>query len=256
MSQAAQRGGSRLITSLVLAATILFAWIGSLIACLLVSPHQLSWWGLFVVVLLRSQLQTGLFIVAHDAMHGVLWRERPPWNDAIGALALGLYAGLPYERCRRNHHRHHRLTASPGDPDFPADQRAGFWLWYSQFMAGYLCRRQMQTLLCGWALLGSVAIRLNTSAWISVVAFCVVPLLLSSLQLFLFGTYLPHRCQRWPRCARQPRSLDLPVWLSLLTCFHFGYHREHHDHPGLSWFQLPGVRPGQRRSLTFGAAIR
>ncbi|MEB3169090.1 MAG: fatty acid desaturase, partial [Synechococcaceae cyanobacterium] len=25
-------------------------------------------------------------------------------------------------------------------------------------------------------------------------------------------------------------------------CFHFGYHREHHDNPGLSWFQLPSAR--------------
>jgi beta-carotene ketolase (CrtW type) len=30
--------------------------------------------------------------------------------------------------------------------------------------------------------------------------------------------------------------------LSLLACFHFGYHREHHDNPSLSWYQLPAAR--------------
>jgi len=28
----------------------------------------------------------------------------------------------------------------------------------------------------------------------------------------------------------------------LLACFHFGYHREHHDHPYLPWFALPTAR--------------
>jgi beta-carotene ketolase (CrtW type) len=88
-----------------------------------------------------------------------------------------------------------------------------------------------------------------------VLLFCTVPLLISSLQLFLFGTYLPHRQQRWPACAAQPCSLDLPVWLSLLACFHFGYHREHHDHPNLRWFELPRVR-ASRTPLTFEAPIR
>ncbi|MFM8974991.1 MAG: fatty acid desaturase [Vulcanococcus sp.] len=247
---------SRLISSLLLTSTILFAWVVSLFTWLLISPHQLGWWGLFLSVLIRVQLQTGLFIVAHDAMHGVLWRGQPRWNDGIGAFALGLYAGLSYKTCRRNHHRHHQRTATSDDPDFPSDRQAGFWWWYAQFMTGYLSWRQMLTLLSGWAVLGVLMVRLNPSVWSNLLLFCVVPLLLSSLQLFLFGTYLPHRCQRRPQCAVHPRSLHLPAWLSLLTCFHFGYHREHHDHPGLSWFELPLVRARHGSSLTFAAAIR
>jgi beta-carotene ketolase (CrtW type) len=59
------------------------------------------------------------------------------------------------------------------------------------------------------------------------------------LQLFVFGTYLPHRIQQQADDPQAPASIDHPVWLSLLTCFHFGYHREHHESPQLAWFELP-----------------
>lgn len=236
-------------------ATIVLAWFVSLVELLRSSPHQLSWWGLVLAVLLRSQLQTGLFIIAHDAMHGLLWPGRPRWNDALGAGALGLYAALPYQQCRRKHQRHHSATATTSDPDFPSDLRGGIWSWYRQFMAGYLSWSQMTRLLCGWALLGLIVLPLNPSAWANVLLFCTLPLLISSLQLFVFGTYLPHRAQRWPHRQSEPCSLDLPAWLSLLACFHFGYHREHHDYPGLSWFELPSVR-ARDRPLTLGAVLR
>ena len=240
---------------LVLTAGILGAWFVSLIELLRTSPHQLSWWALLLAVLIRSQLQTGLFIVAHDAMHGVLWPQRPRWNNALGTGALALYAALPYRRCRRNHRRHHSETATGNDPDFPSDRRGNVVRWYRQFMAGYLSWGQMSRLLCGWAVLWLLCRPSNPSAGSSVLLFCTLPLLISSLQLFVFGTYLPHRAQRWPHCQPEPCSLDLPAWLSLLACFHFGYHREHHNNPGLSWFELPGARTREQR-LTLGSAVR
>jgi beta-carotene ketolase (CrtW type) len=30
--------------------------------------------------------------------------------------------------------------------------------------------------------------------------------------------------------------------VSLLTCFHFGYHHEHHDTPWVPWWKLPAQR--------------
>jgi len=65
------------------------------------------------------------------------------------------------------------------------------------------------------------------------------------------GTYLPHRGQRSPHPEARPHSLNLPPWLSLLACYHFGYHREHHDRPDLAWFQLPRQR---RRSVPLAPA--
>jgi beta-carotene ketolase (CrtW type) len=70
----------------------------------------------------------------------------------------------------------------------------------------------------------------------------ILPLLLSALQLFVVGTVLPHR--RAEACGNRHRaeSLALPPWLSLLACYHFGYHWEHHEYPQVPWFGLAGVR--------------
>jgi beta-carotene ketolase (CrtW type) len=198
------------------------------------------------LVLLRAQLQTGLFIVAHDAMHGLLVPGRTRWNNTMGALALLLYAGLPFSACLRQHQRHHRAPGSAQDPDFPNDLQAGALAWYRQFLARYLSQTQMLLLLASWALVLAITsavaeVPLAIAFW-RVLLFVTLPLLLSSLQLFVFGTFLPHRCQRRPEQRAHPISLNLPPWLSLLACFHFGYHREHHDNPGLSWFELPAAR--------------
>jgi len=227
---------------LVITAAIVLGWGGSLVSLLALNlPHQ-PWWALVAAVLLRTQLQTGLFIVGHDAMHGLLWPSRPQRNHALGAFALALYAALPYGHCRQQHQRHHLGTASADDPDFPTDHRAGPLRWYGQFMAGYLSLPQMGWLLSRWGLLACAYSTITPSAVLNVLIFCTLPLLLSSFHMFLVGTYLPHRVQRPPGLQSHPASLNLPPWLSMLACFHFGYHREHHDNPGLSWFQLPAVR--------------
>lgn len=203
-------------------------------------------WLLVTIILLRTQLQTGLFIVAHDAMHRLLCPGRVRLNDSLGAFTLMLYAGLPYQACCRQHWRHHNHPATAQDPDFPLSQSCDALAWYSQFLARYLSPRQMTTLLAAWGLLVLITIagaRVSASvAILRVLLFTTLPLLLSSLQLFVFGTYLPHRVQRHPERNTQPLSLDLPPWLSLLACFHFGYHREHHDNPSLSWYELPAAR--------------
>jgi beta-carotene/zeaxanthin 4-ketolase len=231
-----------------LSALIVTAWLLSLGSLLSVAPGQLPWTAVAGTVLLRTLLQTGLFIVGHDAMHRVLLPERQAWNDRLGGLVLALYAALPYGRCRTNHQHHHQHTATAADPDFHVDSRAGALGWYLHFMAGYLTLRQMAWLLGAWGVMA-----VATGSWLNVLLYCTLPLLLSSLQLFLFGTYLPHRQQR-QRLAHQQSQADSlrsgRCGLSLLACFHFGYHREHHDSPHLAWFELPAqhrrARPSRR----------
>ena len=235
-------------TGLSLALLLLLGWGASTLGLLSTDLAQWPWWLLGFAVLLRTLLQTGLFIVGHDAMHGVLVPRHPRWNHALGACALWLYAGLAYGDCRQQHQSHHRCTASRHDPDFHPDPAAGPGRWYLRFMAGYLSPGQMGRLLGCWAALLLLSRPANPGSWANLLLLCTLPLLLSSLQLFLFGTYLPHRVQRSPHSAMAPASLDWPAWLSLLACFHFGYHREHHEHPELAWFELPTLRR-QRRQL-------
>ncbi|MGB2926523.1 MAG: fatty acid desaturase, partial [Limnothrix sp.] len=70
-------------------------------------------------------------------------------------------------------------------------------------------------------------------------SFFLLPLFLSSLQLFFFGTYLPHR--QGPKTYQPVTSSNRFQYLwSLVSCYHFGvYHQEHHAFPHKPWFMLP-----------------
>lgn len=222
-----------------LAALILLLWFTSLGAMLLLDLSSLPPPLGVGAVLVRTLLHTGLFILAHDAMHGLLLPRMPRANHHLGTIALGLYGALGYGRCRRNHALHHRRPASASDPDFHRHPGDGLLRWYLDFMGGYLSPAQMALLLAGWGALAAV-VRVSGSvplpqAGLRVLIACTLPLLLSSMQLFLVGTYLPHR----RHASDGPISLAWPGWLSLLACYHFGYHREHHEQPGLAWFELP-----------------
>ncbi len=224
------------IKGILLAGAIGIAWFLTLVVGL---GLDLAWPPpavLVLAVVVRGLLQTGLFIVGHDAMHGLLLPAAPRLNRLLGTLVLGLYAGLPYRACRANHLRHHSAPGTAQDPDFCAEGLRSPLLWYARFLGGYLSLPQMTVLLTAWGVLAVQTTPLH------VLVFCILPLLLSSVQLFLVGTYLPHRRQREPMDHHHAVSLDLPEWLSLLACFHFGYHWEHHAYPHLAWYQLPCSR--------------
>jgi beta-carotene ketolase (CrtW type) len=178
-------------------------------------------------------------------MHGVLRRSCPETNARWGRLALSLYAGLSYSSCRAKHALHHRFSGGAEDPDVHRSEGPvlGEALrWFIHFLGRYLSWGQMVRLLGGWAALGLMSRALTPTFGLNLLLFCILPLLLSSLQLFVFGTYLPHRTSDRPSGTHHPRSLHMPVWLSLLTCYHFGYHWEHHQYPWLAWHELPGSR--------------
>lgn len=223
------------------------AWLLSLVVCLGLDLDGLNPALVLVAVLVRTFLQTGLFIIGHDAMHGVLVPTRRALNDQLGAFALGLYAALPYGDCRQNHHQHHQAPGGALDPDVHCNRSAPLWRWYARFMNGYLSCRQFVALLAGWAVVALGASWCWATPIANVLLFCTLPLLLSSLQLFFVGTYLPHRHQATASNPHQAISLDWPEWLSLLACYHFGYHLEHHEAPQLCWFQLPMAHRCHRR---------
>ena len=235
---------------MLLAFGLAVAWLGSLAGLV---GLNLSHWAdrpvlvlslVLAAILVRTLLQTGLFIVAHDAMHGLLFPGNPRLNRLLGQVFLALYGGLSFLACKRNHLRHHRHPASRLDPDFHQGDRR-FFAWYRHFMAGYLSVAQLGCLAAGWLLLWLLARSMTPTAFTNLLLFVVLPLLLSSLQLFSVGTYWPHRGPSWGTPEHCCRSLDWPEWLSLLACFHFGYHLEHHSNPQLAWFELPRLRQAQ-----------
>ena len=192
-----------------------------------------------ILVLLRAFLHTGLFIVAHDAMHGSLAPGRSDLNRIIGTLCLFLYAGLCYQSCRRNHSLHHLAAATSADPDFRSQPGQSVIGWYWQFLNNYLNTRQIATLACIWLVYYKLAGLANPEPLCNLLVFCVVPLILSSLQLFIVGTWLPHNDNSTECGTSSPKSLRLHPLLSFAACYHFGYHLEHHGFPSTPWFQLP-----------------
>jgi beta-carotene/zeaxanthin 4-ketolase len=234
----------------LIALFILLAWVISLMLLASVQVAQFSFVWILLLVMGRTFLHTGLFIVAHDAIHGAVFPKNRQINGAIGRLALSLYAFLLYKKCALNHWRHHRKPGGAGDPDFHNGVHRSVLAWYLRFMSGYLEGIQKVILLIGMgAAFGIFTLGFQVPI-ANLFLFWILPIFLSSIQLFFFGTYLPHRGHPNPQsdlhCAT---SSNYPVFWSLLTCYHFGYHWEHHEYPSLPWYQLPLVYENRSKAL-------
>ncbi len=230
---------SRGIKGLGFAVGIFVLWAGCLVMNLSwpVSDRPLLW--TIVGILIQTLLYTGLFITAHDAIHNTIWPGKPGLNRWIGRVILFLYALFPYGKIRRLHFQHHKTPGRPDDPDYHGGEHRGFFAWYAHFMLHYLTWWQ----ILGMALIFNGLNHLVGLAAPDVILFWVAPSLLSTLQLFTFGTYLPHREPPGGYTNdHHAASNNYPVWLSFLTCYHFGYHLEHHKYPSTPWWQLPHRR--------------
>jgi beta-carotene ketolase (CrtW type) len=185
-------------------------------------------------------LYCGLFITAHDACHGSVAPGQPRINLWIGRVAAFLYAGFFFDSMRAKHHRHHEAPGSPLDPDYlgNAAGSARFLPWIWRFFLNYLGVGQLVFLFA----LGQFMMQKTEIPHANLQLFWIVPAILSALQLFFFGTYLPHRRIRGTEHSdhHHARNSALPFFLSFLTCYHFGaHHHTHHSKPGVPWFGLP-----------------
>lgn len=231
---------------LLLAMIILSLWVISLVGLFSVPCSTLSLGWIILAVIGRTFLQTGLFVIAHDAMHANLISHRKWLNDMIGTVALSLYACLPYQHCCNNHRKHHQHPAQIGDPDFHDGIHTHPVLWYLTFLQSYLSIRSVGFLLLNGCLLFWGLSYFFQISITHLLLFWGLPLILSSIQLFFFGTYLPHRREFTPfnPPAKQTR-LFLVLW-SMLSCYHFGfYHWEHHQSPKTPWYRLPQAAVSQ-----------
>jgi beta-carotene/zeaxanthin 4-ketolase len=209
-------------------------WIASLIVLLWgVSLFALlSWnfsgrpWLVVPAILLQMHLYTGLFITAHDAMHRTVSPDLRI-NNAIGTICTALYAAFSFRQLLAKHHDHHRHVHSEQDPDY---HDGNFFSWYFRFMLRYLTLKQLLIM----AILFNIL-----KIWfseISLLLFWVIPSLLSTLQLFYFGTWQPHHGEH--NNHHHSRSQRKNHVVAFVSCYFFGYHYEHHDSPATPWWKL------------------
>lgn len=232
--------------NLSVALVIIGLWAISLLILLSVNIEALPSWLLIATIAWQTFLYTGLFITAHDAMHGSIFPEMPKLNHGVGSFAAMIYGLFSYKYLLRSHHLHHRYPSSDRDPDFHDGEHKNPLLWYFHFMYEYGSWKQILGLI---AIFNFAKYSLPVSED-NLLLFWAIPPILSSLQLFYFGTYLPHR---EPRAGysnpHRAQSNYLPVFWSFITCYHFGYHVEHHEYPHLPWWQLPAARKVHQTSL-------
>jgi len=231
------------VIGLGLAMAIIGAWASLHVFAIFF--FTLSWakaWTVLPLVGLQTWLGAGMFIVAHDAMHGSLSPRFPALNRWIGRTALGLYAFFPYDKVSAKHHAHHRHAGREGDPDFHPEQPRAFWPWYARFFRAYFGLGQLSAI---FAVVLVYALILHAPV-LNILLFWALPSIASSVQLFTFGTWLPHRHEDEAFCDRHnARTLEYGWMASLAACFHFGYHIEHHRSPHSPWWALPKVRAGR-----------
>lgn len=213
------------------AIVVLILWLGHLLYSLFIVEPNLMSPFFYLHILIQSYLYTGLFITAHDSMHGTVSKNRK-LNNFIGHLSTTLFAFLSYNVLRKKHYQHHRFPGTEKDPDF-SPRSNNFFVWWFVFMKNYVTWWQLVLMAVAFNVL------LIWFSEIQVIAFWVIPAILATFQLFFFGTYLPHR---------RPHSHDMEphksrtqmknhLW-AMLSCYFFGYHHEHHESPTTPWWQL------------------
>ncbi|BAY80787.1 fatty acid desaturase [Calothrix parasitica NIES-267] len=236
---------SRNFIGLITAFIIIAAWIISLVIFININISETHLYLIIVSILCRAFFQTGLFITAHDAMHGIVFPKNPKINNFIGHITVGLYAFFSYKKLLQRHSEHHKNPASEFDPDYHNGKHKNFFSWYFYFMFRYWSWLRFAGMTVVYH---AVRITFHIPE-INLLVFWAAPLLLSSIQLFYFGTYLPHRePSEGYQNSHRTKSVYRPFLWSFITCYHFGYHEEHHKYPYVAWWELPLIVKNSRNT--------
>jgi beta-carotene/zeaxanthin 4-ketolase len=218
------------ISGVLIALSIIILWFASLSYFL---GYEISWTNplVYLGILVQMHLYTGLFITAHDAMHGIV-SDNKKLNHAIGWISAMLFSYNFYWKLFPKHHEHHRFVATDKDPDYHPSGK--FIIWYLSFIRQYVSVWQILLMAVTFNIL---KLFLPTE---NLVVFWMIPAILSTLQLFYFGTYLPHMGESENKHHSKSQSKN-HIW-AFFSCYFFGYHYEHHDSPGTPWWRLWKVK--------------
>lgn len=218
---------------ILIAIAIILLW-GTHLAYILLSievSHANPW--MYIHILVQAYLFTGLFITAHDAMHGNISSKKRV-NTFFGYLSSFLFAGMHYRRLRKNHGRHHKYAATAEDPDFFAGSQH-FLKWWAVFMWRYVTIIQLVIM----AVIYNVLILIPGVTESRALLYWALPAILATMQLFWVGVYWPHRLpHKEGMGSHRTRTQKKNHAWAMLSCYFFGYHREHHNDPRIPWWQL------------------
>ncbi|CAF0997344.1 unnamed protein product [Adineta ricciae] len=215
--------------------------------------RKATWFDIVGTFCCLEFLYTGLFITSHDAMHGTVSTRYHRLNNVIGYICFSAYAWFDFRFMHEQHWRHHKNTGVPNeDPDFHNGRSIGFFSWYLNFMLKYMSVRQIIKLIIWVEILKSVlSVPIE-----NMVVYMLLCGLCSSVRLFYFGTYVPHKPtvingkfeQTMP--WEKSKSANVNRWISFLCCYHFDYHWEHHRWPAVPWWELWEYKEMRMKSVS------
>jgi len=219
---------------ILIALLILSLWFAHLVYLLVFV--EVSFAPIMLIhIAIQTYLYTGLFITAHDAMHGLVSSNRTI-NTIVGQSATWLFAALSYSRLNQKHHLHHRFSGEEADPDYYTGSQ-NFWRWWFSFLKNYVSWSQIITMAVVFNILQIWVNQLN------LIVFWVLPSILATFQLFYFGTYRPHRLPHTESMLpHNARSQNGSHFGAMLSCYFFGYHYEHHESPQTPWWRLYQIK--------------
>ena len=227
----------KLHMGVVIATTIILLWVTSLSFGLQWNINYESPL-LYALILIQSHLYTGLFITAHDAMHGTVSKNRST-NKFFGQLTALLFSYNFYGKLFPKHHEHHKFVATDKDPDYHS---GSFFPWYLSFLKQYITWQQIVLMAITFNILKLFLPVEN------LILIWMLPGVLATFQLFYFGTYLPHKGTHTHDNQHKSRSQGLNHLIAFITCYFFGYHYEHHASPGTPWWKLYKTKEEYQRS--------
>lgn len=218
---------------LIIAIGIMGLWGGHLVYS--IAFVEVSWsnpW-MYLHILIQAYLYTGLFITGHDAMHQSVSKVK--WiNNMVGYLSVYLFASLSYPKLMKNHWNHHRFPGSEKDPDFYTRSQ-NFFTWWFIFMSRYVTLWQFVSM----AIIFNLLKHIGGVAVLPMLVYWIAPAFLGTFQLFYFGTFVPHRRPHTHEMGKhKTRTLTRNHVWAMLSCYFFGYHMEHHEAPGIPWWNL------------------
>jgi len=182
------------------------------------------------MMLVMTHLYTGLFITAHDGMHFSI-SDDIRINNFIASICTMLYAVFSFKSLKKEHMLHHNDVSGSNDPDF---YHGNFVKWYYLFFVHYFSVKQFVIM----ALIFNGAHYILGVSQPAMILFWIVPSLLSTLQLFYFGTYAPHKNPETINNIHKTRTQNKNHFIGFITCYFFGYHLEHHSKPYIPWWLL------------------
>lgn len=211
--------------------TIILFWVTTVYLLLSSSLSFRTPWP-YLFILIMTHLYTGLFITTHDAIHGTVSPNKN-LNDSVGKVAAILFAFNNFNSLKKKHYLHHSKVATSDDPDY---SEGNFILWYYSFIKNYITWWQLILMAITYNILELYFDEIN------IFLFWMLPAIFATVQLFYFGTFLPHKGQFEAANIHKSSSQKKNHLWAFISCYFFGYHYEHHAYPQTPWWLLFKVK--------------